>query len=49
MKFRCLQTQRVIEFTDPQDIESVLRETHYEVVPEVVPEVKPVVKPAKAK
>jgi hypothetical protein len=54
MKFRCKRSGNVIEFTKQHDIDSMLKETHYEVVQEeVVPE-EPVkkaktTKPAEAK
>lgn len=46
MKFRCKQSGTVLEFKEQGDIESMLKEPHYEVVEEKKEEVKP--KPKKA-
>ena len=46
MKFRCKTTGTIVEFKEAHDIESMLKEEHYEVVEEKKEEVKP--KPKKA-
>ena len=45
MRFRCKQSGTIVEFKEPGDIESMLKEQHYEVVEEKKEE-KP--KPKKA-
>jgi hypothetical protein len=41
MKFKCKQTGKIVEFTQPSDIEAMLKESHYEAIQEeVVPEEK---------
>lgn len=40
-KFKCHASGRIVSFSDPTDIESMRKETHYsEVTDEVKPEVK---------
>jgi len=48
MKFKCKQTGKTVEFTSPSDIESMLKEEHYEAIQEdKAPEEK--AKPVKPK
>jgi hypothetical protein len=41
MKFKCLVSGTIVEFTQPVDIESTLKHPQYQVVVEPKPEVKP--------
>ena len=49
MKFRCKRSGNVIEFEKQTDIESMLKETHYEVVEDKVEIIEEEPKKTKAK
>lgn len=44
MKFKCKQSGSILEFKEPGDIESMLKEPHYEVVEETQVKVEKVEK-----